>query len=662
MPYINVADGIPDLDRAHGRGGRAAPRTLVGAVTGLRRGPARRADRRRSARSACSRCSTWSWGRGAAATARATSRPRLPRRWSCRWPPRSSSSSGYAVFQLLLGTQHARLRVRRPVLLPTARPDRPPQPAGAAGRPAPARARRAWWSPRPGCRRDHPLRPPRPPGRLGRRLGRRMGARAHPAASPCASRSLGGIAMRSSGSCWCGCGSSRSSAASSTPSGPRATACAPSSPRRRAATSSTATASPGQEHDRREPGRAAARAAGRAPGRRCSTAWRSSIGVPASELGQGRRRRRRPPFEPVILAQNVEPRRLPTTSPQRQRDFPGSQPPTASCAVPRGPARRPGPRQTGKISPSRVDRLPPQGYQGDERRRRAASSSSTRATCGDPGAGGVRGRRRRRAPGREVSQLDARRPGPRHPALHRHANPEGAGERAGRAAAVTGAKGAAGVAIDPRTGEVLAIASYPTFDPEIFVNAGEGDRADRQGPGLPAAGPGDPGPLSGGLDVQADHGRPPPSRTASISVDEQLESPADVTLHKQVFRNFKLHSHGLITLPTALEVSSDTYFYQVGDRLWAAQDEKKLVSRCRRRRASSAWGATRGSTCPARTRPRPHAAVEAEGLRGVPVHGLPPLLEGRRHDPARRRAGVPAGDARCRWRSPTRRSRTAGRS
>ena len=145
------------------------------------------------------------------------------------------------------------------------------------------------------------------------------------------------------------------------------------------------------------------------------------------------------------------------------------------------------------------------------------------------------------------------------------------------AAAVTGAKGAAGIAMDPRTGEVLALASYPTFNPEIFVKrrTKEIERIgkdpdfpllDRAIQGLYPAGSTFK-PFTAAAAIQG----------GELGVDEQLESPADVTLHKQVFRNFRLHSHGLITLPTALEVSSDTFFYQVADRLWAAQDEKKRV-------------------------------------------------------------------------------------
>jgi penicillin-binding protein 2 len=56
-----------------------------------------------------------------------------------------------------------------------------------------------------------------------------------------------------------------------------------------------------------------------------------------------------------------------------------------------------------------------------------------------------------------------------------------------------------------------------------------------------------------------------------LGVDEELESPSTIELHKQEFSNFEKRSHGVISLETALEVSSDTFFYQVADRLWQEQ-------------------------------------------------------------------------------------------
>jgi penicillin-binding protein 2 len=50
-----------------------------------------------------------------------------------------------------------------------------------------------------------------------------------------------------------------------------------------------------------------------------------------------------------------------------------------------------------------------------------------------------------------------------------------------------------------------------------------------------------------------------------------VSSPAEIELYGTVFPNFRLRSHGDVTLPTALEVSSDTYFYQLGDEFYQAK-------------------------------------------------------------------------------------------
>ena len=99
------------------------------------------------------------------------------------------------------------------------------------------------------------------------------------------------------------------------------------------------------------------------------------------------------------------------------------------------------------------------------------------------------------------------------------------------------------------------------------------------------------------------------------------------------------HSHGIVTLPTALEVSSDTYFYQVADRLWPRRTRRSACIPLQEE--ARAFGLGRDDRHrPARREPRGRArpAVEAEDLRGLAVHRLPAQLAGRRHDPARRRA------------------------
>ena len=66
------------------------------------------------------------------------------------------------------------------------------------------------------------------------------------------------------------------------------------------------------------------------------------------------------------------------------------------------------------------------------------------------------------------------------------------------------------VLVNAQTGEIVASASYPSYDPKIFeFPRTQADNAKiaaaEQGPGPPAAQPGDPGPVRAGLDVQADH-------------------------------------------------------------------------------------------------------------------------------------------------------------
>ena len=139
------------------------------------------------------------------------------------------------------------------------------------------------------------------------------------------------------------------------------------------------------------------------------------------------------------------------------------------------------------------------------------------------------------------------------------------------AARVTGATGAAGVALDPNTGEVLALGSYPTFSPEAFVtrrskqiepilNDPEKPLNDRAIAGVYPAG----STFKSITAAAALQG-------GEITASTLLESSATITLHKQVFSNFHHESHGSVTLPQALKVSSDTFFYQVADRLWQKQ-------------------------------------------------------------------------------------------
>jgi penicillin-binding protein 2 len=141
------------------------------------------------------------------------------------------------------------------------------------------------------------------------------------------------------------------------------------------------------------------------------------------------------------------------------------------------------------------------------------------------------------------------------------------------------AEGAAGVALDPRTGEIIALASYPTFRPNVFVQPSR--RNNREITGYFREGANDP------MNNRAVQGRFPPASTFKavtagsamrlgiLSPTELIGSPSEIELYGTVFPNFQKEFHGNLALPQALEFSSDTYFYSVGSRFWERRREQQ---------------------------------------------------------------------------------------
>jgi len=133
------------------------------------------------------------------------------------------------------------------------------------------------------------------------------------------------------------------------------------------------------------------------------------------------------------------------------------------------------------------------------------------------------------------------------------------------------AKGAAGVAIDPSTGEIRAMASYPTFDPNAFTR--QRNRLITQynrNTNRPL--------LDRAIAARFPAGSTFKAITALtaqelgvLSPTEYIASPSKVKIFDTWFKNYQEQYHGDVQLPTALEVSSDTYFYRVGERLWNRQ-------------------------------------------------------------------------------------------
>jgi penicillin-binding protein 2 len=140
------------------------------------------------------------------------------------------------------------------------------------------------------------------------------------------------------------------------------------------------------------------------------------------------------------------------------------------------------------------------------------------------------------------------------------------------------ANGGAVVALDPTDGEVLALASNPTFQPSVYVGRTEAKKLRA----LTAPDANFP------LINRATSGRYAPGSTwkpvtALAAMQEGLLSPyqaiqctpvAYYGRDRQAFRNWNPNVNQAMTLPTALAASCDTYFYDIGNRFYELPERR----------------------------------------------------------------------------------------
>ena len=120
----------------------------------------------------------------------------------------------------------------------------------------------------------------------------------------------------------------------------------------------------------------------------------------------------------------------------------------------------------------------------------------------------------------------------------------------------------AAVVIDVRTGAVLAMASYPTYDPQLWVggiSSRDYDRllAERALSSTVTQGTYAPGSTYKAVTTVA-------AAREGYDLSGTYPCPADYTVGSQRFRNFESSGYGPITLQRALEVSCNTVFYRIG--------------------------------------------------------------------------------------------------
>ena len=162
----------------------------------------------------------------------------------------------------------------------------------------------------------------------------------------------------------------------------------------------------------------------------------------------------------------------------------------------------------------------------------------------------------------------------------------------GRNGGYYAAPAGAAVVLDPDDGSVVAMASYPTFDPSEFVG-GVSQKYWNQ-----LQNPKNHFPL---INRVAQSSYPPGSVFKIISAAAALEEgyvtpdttvpcPGEWFWNEQRFRNWNSADSGSMTIDQALEDSCDTVFYELARRMWT--DEQQEGDKLRERLAEHAleWG------------------------------------------------------------------------
>jgi penicillin-binding protein 2 len=146
------------------------------------------------------------------------------------------------------------------------------------------------------------------------------------------------------------------------------------------------------------------------------------------------------------------------------------------------------------------------------------------------------------------------------------------------------ADGGAIVALDPRDGSILAMASSPTYDPRVYTGRVTNKRLAAQGL-TPGTAPGRNYPALNralaGVYPAGSTFKPVTAlaalQTHLISTSSVLQCTGSFTVPSQfpggapqVFHNVDPYVDQAMTLPTALAQSCDTWFYQLGDDFYKA--------------------------------------------------------------------------------------------
>src|SRR3954447_456646 len=125
------------------------------------------------------------------------------------------------------------------------------------------------------------------------------------------------------------------------------------------------------------------------------------------------------------------------------------------------------------------------------------------------------------------------------------------------------------VVLDAKNGRVVAMASYPTYDPDVWVGGISQSDLDRlyspkaDTPLLSRATQGlfAPGSTFKPFTTAA-------ALTHGYSTSDQLDCSSSYTVGDRVFKNYESAAYGMLTFAQALQLSCDTFFYRVAYAKW----------------------------------------------------------------------------------------------
>ena len=127
----------------------------------------------------------------------------------------------------------------------------------------------------------------------------------------------------------------------------------------------------------------------------------------------------------------------------------------------------------------------------------------------------------------------------------------------------------AAVVLDAQTGRVVAMASQPTYDPEVWsggITSKQLKRLYSEAAGTPLLSRATQGQFAPGSTWK-------PMMTAGalengFSTDTALDCSSGFQVGNRVFKNYESGAYGFIGFAKALEVSCNTFFYRVGFDFW----------------------------------------------------------------------------------------------